>query len=405
MNYEFKEFKYLAVRDNVILNKLSCSSKYLLMHLSMLTDGLINNVVRFKTIKSLKGITNLSERTISNALVELEGKGAIKVERDYIFGKGRGVNSYLLFERYDLVAQIKQKKIFKHVLKISDLNHLQKLIYFILLRNANDLGIVQKVTFKELAKEVGVKENTLKSNLRILIDKGFLYSYLSGGSLSIFSGRTISRFYINTSRFKFTDIQSHKLCSDSFYYDTYRYFMENEQLSGTIQAYVGSLTKQSIIFFLMTIEAIADDYTGKLLSKLNRDTFDKDHFITGFIKVLEKEVFEIKRGRKLGDVDYVKLAEMIKVTPYYTGIIEEIKKEICEENMSINSPLKEELFNALVFLVFNNAYIFYMKQIFVSFEFVDFAIVRQYSKINNVNDLKGRNGILIKKKTFTEKVR
>ncbi|GAA6205393.1 hypothetical protein [Thalassotalea sp. SU-HH00458] len=400
------EFKYVPVKENKILNKLSYTSKYLLMHLSMLTDGLINNVVSFKTIKYLKGITSLSERTISYALVELEDKGAIKVERDFIFGKGRGVNSYLLFERYDLAAQIKQKKIFEHVLKISDLNYLQKLIFFILLKNSNALGEVQKITFKELAREVGVNERTLKPNLRVLIDKDFLYNFLSGGSLSVFSGRTISRFYINNSRFEFTDVQSQKLCSDTFYYDAYDYFMDNEELSGTIQSYIGSLTKQSLIFFISTVVAIADHYTGQLLSKLNKDTLDKGHFITGFIKHLEREVFEIKIGRKLGKVDYAQLAGLIKKTPYYTNIIYEIKKEFFEEREVSNSLLlKEELTNALVFLVFNNAYIFYVKQIFDSYEVVNFAIVRQYLKINNVDDLKERKGILIKKKTSTEKDR
>jgi DNA-binding MarR family transcriptional regulator len=221
MNFDVKDFKYIKTKNNKIINKLSYTSKYLLLHLSKLTDGLINNVVRYKTIRNLKDITSLSERTVSSSLQELESVGAIKIERDYVFGKGRGVNSYIVFERYDLANQIKQKDIFEYVLKISDLNHLQKLMFFILLRNANDLGIVQKVTFSDLAKDIGIKDNTLKSNIRILIEKGFLYNYLSGGNLPIFSGKSISRFYINIARYEFTDVIDFILSYDSFHYNTY----------------------------------------------------------------------------------------------------------------------------------------------------------------------------------------
>jgi hypothetical protein len=182
--------------------------------------------------------------------------------------------------------------------------------------------------------------------------------------------------------------------------------MDNVSLNGEINSYINSLTKQSIIFFITSIEAIVDDFTGELVSILSRDTFDQEHFITGFIKLLENEVFGMKTGRSLGEVDYAKLEELIQTTPYYTSIIDKIKNEFFKKKeISDNYLPKEELFNSVFFLTFNNAFIFYMKQFFVSFEFVDFAIVRKHVKINSVNDLKERGCFLIKKKTFTSKVR
>lgn len=390
----------VALKNKKIVSKLSYTSKYLLLHLSTLTDGLINNVVRYKTISNLKNITSLSERTISSSLQELEKKGAIKVERDYIFGKGRGVNSYLLFARYDLANYVKQKDIFEHVTIISDLNHLQKFIFFILLKNSDDLGLVKKVVFKELSKEIGVKETTLKSNLRVLIDKGFLFDCIISGDLLVFSGASRDCFYINTSKYKFNDIKSYNISSSPFHYDCYSYFLENFELNDKVTFYIESLAKQPSIQFITAIVAIVDEYTGKLLSILNRDTLDKNYYITNFIKHLEKEVFEFKVGRRLHKVDHAKLAELIKLKPYYTNVIEDINNEFFEkEDVQGNSLPKEELVNDVIFLVFNNAFIYFMEQILPIDEYVEVAIVRKYLKINNVRDLKGRGSILIKKKT------
>lgn len=363
--------KVLKMIINKNIKKLSWGTRYVLLILSRFPIGIINSIVKDITISELANRSSLSEKTVSNHIKELQKLEIIDIERDLIFGKGRGVNTYKLFDKFDSKCTGLHNLIIERILFISDLTPIQKFILINLVSKADDFGVVKGIGFTGLMKMSGVCRNALKSNLRALIDKDFIFDYTSGGNLPVFLGKIKGNFYINFTKYKKNDLTNHtnnyapidysslevtQRFNKGFKFidfDVQEHFNKIENVE--LKEYLSSLTDHSYSVFFNIITSAVYFYTGDLLTLIRRATLQQNKDFNTLISELKEGVFEVKPGGSIANVDFIKFREVIKnIRGLMWGeIYVDIKKELFKNFRTEDdlSKLRKKIYSEIVFLI------------------------------------------------------
>lgn len=376
----------------------SWGARYVLLILSKLTAGVINPVVRYKTIDDLANESSLSNRTVSTHIHELKELGIIDVERELIFGKGRGVNSYRLFQRFDLKIKSSgmHSIIIERVLGISDLTPIQKFILIILINEADDFGVVINFGVSKLIQVTGISRSAIKVNLQEMVRSNFLYGVTAGGTLPIFLGKSKSAFYLNFSRFpqnmlntlpnkgggKFEVV---RLFNDGFKFidiDVVKYF--KFYVSKKSKKYLNTLNEQKVHTFLNIISKVVDNHSGNLLTTIKRKEALQDNSFKSSVAELKKDAFIIKIGCNIDRFNQASFKVCIDaLKDYEWGMLRKnVKEDLFQEpNFNFDAPdelneLRRTLFNEVIYLINYYAFVTYFKLIDTSLPPRKYAIVR-----------------------------
>jgi len=363
--------KRIEMAANKNLKQLSWGARYILLILSRYLIGYIHSTVKDKTVKDLANKSFLSERSVSNHIKELNELGIIGIERELIFGKGRGVNSYTLYERFYSKTIGLHSLIIDRILFISNLTPIQKFILIILVSKADGFGVIKGLGFSGLMKMSGISRNALKANVRELIDNDFIFDYTTGGNLPIFLGKIKGVFYLNFIRYNKGDLINYGQSDTNINYTslelTQRFnkgfkfidFDVQEHFDNIkdkeLKEYLNSLTAHSYSVFFNIITSMVHFYSGALLSIIQKAILQKDIDFTAFISELKDCVFEVKGAGSIISVDLIKFREVIKnITGFMCGeLYTEIRKELFNNFSAVDKldELRNKIYSEVKFLV------------------------------------------------------
>lgn len=186
-------------------NAYKWNHHYLLFLLSRLTGGEIENVVRYKTLKELSNLSGFTEKTVSTLLKDLEKHDLIEKERDYIFGRGRGVNSYRIFKKFKKYQTLTgfNDLIIDRIIS-SDTPPKEKYLLIILTLDSDRCGVV-RLTFDELIEITKFSRQTLQRTLEKTVNNGTVFGFCCVDALAPFKDSQQSCFYLNFTRYSGQD--------------------------------------------------------------------------------------------------------------------------------------------------------------------------------------------------------
>ncbi|MFT5757557.1 MAG: DNA-binding Lrp family transcriptional regulator [Alteromonadaceae bacterium] len=114
-----------------------------------------------------------------------------------ITGVGDGKTSHhATIIKHLLVADI-QKRSGSRKLKRHSLDLAPRLLLIILLRNANECGVVDQLGLSELGRLTGMTKESVKSRIKHLMKKGYIRSYIAGVTGSYMYHRSPGIIYLN----------------------------------------------------------------------------------------------------------------------------------------------------------------------------------------------------------------
>jgi len=392
------------MNKNNLPKSLSWGARYTLLILTRLTSDLSNSTVRDITILQIANESSLSERSVSSHIKELKELGLIGIERDLIFGKGRGVNTYNLFEKFKLKLNFGRLNnlIIKRVLAFSNITPIQKFILVVLISEADDFGIVSDLGFSQLIKMTGISRNALKTNLKEMLKADFVYGYTTGGNLPVFLGKIKGVFYLN-----FVGYKPHELVQSNNFDSTLevlRRFNKNFNFididvidyintSIKLKKYATSLTEHSCHTFFSTIIRVVDHHSGLLLTTINNGVVFDEKGLQEFISNLRENTFKINIGGNIESVNYVNFKKSIKniKDSNWDEIYRSIKTELFKDpNFNFNSSdslndIRKELYEEIIYLVNYYAFRTYFQLISRSDYPQKFTFIRDYNCLDKQN--------------------
>ena len=386
------------MNSNKNFKKSSWGARYILLILSRINIGLIDKLVNNLTVSELVNKSYLSEKSVSNHIKELKELDLIDVERDLIFGKGRGVNTYKLYEKFDSRSTGLHNLIIERILFISNMPPIQKFILIILISEADDFGIVKGLGYSQLMKLSGISRNALKTNLRELINNDFIFEYAAGGNLPIFLGKIKGTFYVNFIRYKENDLLHNKWNNTSIDYsvlevsqrfnigfkfidfNVHEYFknIKDQELN----EYFNSLTEHSYSVFFNIIISTVHLYSGALLTELQRLTHQKDKDVNSIISELKKHAFDIGMAGSIINVDLTKLRDLLKsIRGFKWGQIHvDIKNELFKNFTTVDNldKIRRRIYSEIIFLINYYAFRTHFQLINTSSHLNKYTIVRDF---------------------------
>ncbi|GEM_PF-5543338 len=186
-------------------NAYKWNHHYLLLLLSRLTGGEIEDVVRYKTLKELSSLSGFTEKTVSTLLRDLEKHDLIEKERDYIFGRGRGVNSYRIFKKfkkYQTLTGFNDLIIDRIISSVTPPKEKYLLVFLTLY--SDRCGVV-RLAFDELIEITKFSRQTLQRTLEKTVNNGTVFGFCCVDALAPFKDSQQSCFYLNFTRYSGQD--------------------------------------------------------------------------------------------------------------------------------------------------------------------------------------------------------
>jgi DNA-binding MarR family transcriptional regulator len=399
---------------NKNLINTSWGARYILLLLTKLVKSKIHSIVRDKTISELSNLSYLSERSVSNHIKELQDLELIEVERDLIFGKGRGVNSYKLYERFDLkfVPSGYQNLIIERIFFINDLTPIQKFVLIILISEADEFGVVRDVGFAELIKVSGISRSSLKQNLKEMIRNEFVYGFTQGGNIPICTGKVKGVFYLNFARFSGKDFSvptddknlknlklTQRFNKDYKFVDidALEYFTNHG--SSKMKEYLSTLTDHSLSTLLSITANAADFATGALLTNLKQ----REEEFQPLLNDLKQNAFTIGIGSTIKSVDYGEIKRCVDANTDFEWkkIYQSISKGLFRDSdfdFSLNDGLDElrkEIYQGIKYLVSYFTFRIYFQLVASKSYPVKFAIARRQKFMNKDKEAPNFNLVLL----------
>lgn len=383
------------------LKDVSMGGRYILMHLSRLI-GEVEKEVKNVSITKLAKLSGMCDRSVHKYLNELKESNVIEINRNVIFGKGPGQNSYWLFEKISLT--MKHEKIVDRVLLSGELNAQQKFIYITLLSLSDEFGVVRNVGLTRLSNLIAISRQALKANLSIISELRFLFGYSPGGNVEIIPGKGKSVFYLNLIRFKPSELKCEIEQKFLTYNDVTSYFIKNKKIKTKLNCYIQSLSTNNKKTFFNLINSKVDEFTGALITQIANTTDEfKVKYIGSYIAHLKENIFVLdKNNHKVVSVKLGLFRKTLKTFTHFSIMRSDIQNYLLGESdtKKTDEALKlhniaKDLSDEIIYLV--HLFAFWMYFDIFSPEGKKYVVIRKYHSEKSDEGLSESSCMLISK--------
>ncbi len=380
------------------------SHHFLLLLLSRLTGGELENVVRYKTLKELSNLSGFTEKTVSTLLKGLEQHDFIEIERDYIFGRGRGVNSYRVFKKFNKYQTLTgfNDLIIERLLS-SDFSPKEKYLLIFLTLYSDPCGVV-RFAFDELVEATKLGRYSLNRTLEKTVNNETMFGFCCVDSITPFKENQQSSFYLNFSRYSGQDFSLpnktqnltqytlvHRFNSDYRFVDLDVMSYISEHGDDLLRDFLTSVPEELSATFSGIIKNTIFESTGLLLTELIRNKHEYSLIISTIRSkamsgdsLLDDKKIKKKKLRKLlasGTVsDWTPIYTRLKDRLFDLSNTSDLESDDVKLKKSI-IKISIELLHYLTFSIFFNLVPLHMASEFRLVERVQFQKSRDFNLV------------------------